>query len=68
MTAEAQTDLSFNHEMLTGLFARPTEPAEWKSYQLSAQQVQAFRDDGYVAPVRVSMTHRLKRCEQSSPR
>ena len=53
MTCEAQMDLSSDHEMLTGLFARPMEPSQWRSHQLSAQQLQAFHDDGYVAPVRV---------------
>lgn len=39
--------------MLTTLFARPTEPAEWSSYKLSNEQVSAFHEYGYLAPVRV---------------
>lgn len=46
-------DLGPIHRPLTSLFAAPEGPAQWDAFALSAEQVEAFRRDGFVHGVRV---------------
>src|SRR5262245_46320626 len=46
-------DLSTRHEMLGDLFALPRSPDEWQQYRLSEDQVAFYRDQGYLAGVRI---------------
>lgn len=46
-------DLSTHHEPLGALGPLPERPADWDRFRLSGEQVQHFRDYGYVAGVRV---------------
>ncbi|PYS46930.1 MAG: phytanoyl-CoA dioxygenase family protein [Acidobacteria bacterium] len=46
-------DLSNYHHPLTDLFKKPSSREEWERYRLSAEQVEFYREHGYVAGVRV---------------
>ena len=47
------TDLSGFHHPVSNLFARPVTKAEWDSYRLSEEQVEFYREYGYVAGIRM---------------
>ena len=46
-------DLSLRHEMISDLFPQPQTPDEWEQYRLSDDQVEFYRDNGYLAGIRV---------------
>lgn len=46
-------DLSAWHEPVSKLFTIPQSPEEWLSYQLKDEQVEFYREQGYLAGVRV---------------
>ncbi|MDQ3907145.1 MAG: phytanoyl-CoA dioxygenase family protein [Acidobacteriota bacterium] len=46
-------DLSTRHGPIGDLFARPRTRDDWASYRLTDEQVAFFRENGYVAGVRV---------------
>jgi ectoine hydroxylase-related dioxygenase (phytanoyl-CoA dioxygenase family) len=46
-------DLSFTHEPIGRLFAKPRDAAEWASYRVSAEQVRFFDEFGYLAGIRM---------------
>ncbi|HEY3132855.1 MAG TPA: phytanoyl-CoA dioxygenase family protein [Acidobacteriota bacterium] len=46
-------DLSTRHGMLSSLFPRPTTPHEWDNYRLSDEQVDFFKQQGYLAGIRM---------------
>jgi ectoine hydroxylase-related dioxygenase (phytanoyl-CoA dioxygenase family) len=46
-------DLSTRHEPVGDLFELPKSPREWARFRLSDEQVEFFREHGYVAGVRV---------------
>ena len=46
-------DLSEYHGPLTDLFERPASPEEWAAFRLSDKQVRFYREQGYLAGVRV---------------
>ena len=46
-------DLSAWHEPVSKLFTRPQSPEEWLSYRLTDEQVEFYREEGYLAGVRV---------------
>ncbi len=52
MIAPAQ-DLSTRHEPVSNLFRQPATRAEWDRYRLSDEQLQFYRDNGYLAGVRL---------------
>ena len=54
-------DLSHYHEPLGGLFEMPTRAAEWERYRLSDEQVEFFREHGYLAGVRVLTDEQVER-------
>jgi ectoine hydroxylase-related dioxygenase (phytanoyl-CoA dioxygenase family) len=45
------TDLSTEHQPLGDLFSWPESPEEWQQYALSDEQVDFFKENGYVAGV-----------------
>lgn len=47
------TDLSTRHEPVGDLFPRPQTPDEWQQYALSSEQVDFFKENGYLAGIRV---------------
>ncbi len=49
----AVEDLSHYHHPVGKLFTRPTAEEEWEKYRLSAEQVEFFRENGYLAGVRI---------------
>ncbi len=46
-------DLSRNSTPVSDLFPQPSTPEEWDAYRLSDEQVQFFRDNGYLGGVRI---------------
>ena len=46
-------DLSVHHGYVGNLFAKPSRPEEWASYRLGEEQVEFYREHGYVAGVRM---------------
>ncbi|HEX6622803.1 MAG TPA: phytanoyl-CoA dioxygenase family protein [Pyrinomonadaceae bacterium] len=54
-------DLSKHHEPLTGLFPRPASAQEWGRYRLTREQVEFYREHGYLAGVRVLDEEQVER-------
>ena len=46
-------DLSVHHKLISDLFTRPTTPEEWTRYRLSDEQVEFFREYGYLTGIRM---------------
>jgi ectoine hydroxylase-related dioxygenase (phytanoyl-CoA dioxygenase family) len=46
-------DLSLRHELVSDLFRIPQSEAEWDQYRLSDEQVEFFKENGYLAGVRM---------------
>ncbi|MBL9080657.1 MAG: phytanoyl-CoA dioxygenase family protein [Planctomycetales bacterium] len=46
-------DLSLRHEPVSDLFRIPQSEAEWDQYRLSDEQVEFFKENGYLAGVRM---------------
>jgi ectoine hydroxylase-related dioxygenase (phytanoyl-CoA dioxygenase family) len=46
-------DLSTHHGPITDLFRIPSSPREWGEFRLTPEQVEFFREHGYVAGVRM---------------
>src|SRR5436190_14567362 len=46
-------DLSTQHHPITKLFSWPNTPAEFSALSLTVEQVQFYRDNGYVAGIRL---------------
>src|SRR5687767_658790 len=46
-------DLSARHEPVGGLFPRPASAREWERHRLSEEQVEFFREHGYLSGIRV---------------
>ena len=46
-------DLSTRHNLISGLFKRPASPREWRAHSLTAEQVSFYKENGYVAGIRV---------------
>jgi ectoine hydroxylase-related dioxygenase (phytanoyl-CoA dioxygenase family) len=49
----AVKDLSTYHQPIGELFRRPSRPEEWAKYSLSDEQVDFYREHGYLAGVRI---------------
>lgn len=46
-------DLSAYHNLVGDLFEKPQTPTEWAQYRLSPEQVQFYRENGYVAGIKL---------------
>lgn len=46
-------DLSRNHNSIGTLFSQPRTAEEWRYYRLSDEQVQFYRENGYLAGIRL---------------
>lgn len=46
-------DLSTHHTLVSNLFKRPSHPKGWSQYRLSDEQVEFYREHGYLAGVRM---------------
>ncbi|HKZ01181.1 MAG TPA: phytanoyl-CoA dioxygenase family protein [Pyrinomonadaceae bacterium] len=46
-------DLSTHHGLVGSLFFNPSHPEEWAQYRLSDDQVAFYRDQGYLAGIRM---------------
>jgi phytanoyl-CoA dioxygenase PhyH len=46
-------DLSTRHQPITRLFKLPTSKAEWMTHRLSDEQVAFYRQEGYVAGIKI---------------
>jgi ectoine hydroxylase-related dioxygenase (phytanoyl-CoA dioxygenase family) len=47
------SDLSLRHELISELFALPSDRAAWAQYRLSDEQVGFYREYGYLSGVRI---------------
>ena len=46
-------DLSVRHGLIGDLFTKPSTPKEWARHRLSNEQVEFYRENGYLAGVRM---------------
>ena len=46
-------DLSSYHNMIGNLFSQPGTPEEWREYRLSDEQVEFYRENGYLAGIKL---------------
>ncbi len=46
-------DLSIHHSFVGKVFTQPSNPREWSRYRLSDEQVEFYREQGYLAGVRM---------------
>ena len=46
-------DLSKQHSLVGNLFSQPKTPEEWASYRLRNDQVEFYRDNGYLAGIKL---------------
>ena len=46
-------DLSTHHNLIGNLFKRSINPEEWAEYRLSDEQVEFYRENGYLAGIRL---------------
>ena len=46
-------DLSTHHELVGKLFTKPSRREEWSHYRLSDEQVEFYREHGYLAGVKI---------------
>ena len=46
-------DLSTHHSLVSDIFATPRTPEEWNKYRLSDEQVEFYRENGYLAGIRL---------------
>jgi ectoine hydroxylase-related dioxygenase (phytanoyl-CoA dioxygenase family) len=46
-------DLSTHHNLIGSLFKRQLTPEEWAEYRLSDEQVEFYRENGYLAGIRL---------------
>lgn len=54
-------DLSTVHQLVSDLFRWPTTEEEWRSYELSEEQLAFFRENGYVAGIRLLDEQQVER-------
>ena len=54
-------DLSTRHAPIGGLFDLPQTPGEWARYRLTDGQVEFFREQGYVAGVKILTDEQVER-------
>lgn len=48
-----QKDLSTIHQLISNLFVWPQSAKEWEPYKLSNEQVQSFRENGFLSGVKM---------------
>ena len=46
-------DLSAVHELVSGIFQLPQTPDEWEQYKLSDEQIAFFKENGFLANVKM---------------
>jgi ectoine hydroxylase-related dioxygenase (phytanoyl-CoA dioxygenase family) len=46
-------DLSTQHQLISNLFQWPAKPAEWEQYKLSNEQLDFFKEYGYLSNVKL---------------
>src|SRR5688572_445435 len=46
-------DLSREHQLVSNLFSQPTTPEEWARYRLSDEQIEFYREHGYLTGIRL---------------
>lgn len=46
-------DLSLTHQLVSDLFKWPSTPKEWEAYKLSEEQVQFYKEHGYLSGIKL---------------
>ena len=58
------TDLSTFHRPIGGFLELPKSKSEWSEFRLSAQQLESFEQDGYVAGIRVLTSDQVEQLRE----
>jgi hypothetical protein len=53
-------DLSTVHELVTDMFQYPNSREEWEQYALTDEQVNSFKEDGFLAGVKMLEDHQIE--------
>lgn len=53
MIVMSPRDLSTVHQLASDLFKWPTHKDEWERYKLSQEQIDSFKEDGYLAGIKM---------------
>ena len=53
-------DLSTHHNLIGNLFEQPGTREEWDAYRLSDEQVEFYRENGYLAGIRLLDDHQIE--------
>ena len=53
ISTQSPTDLAKIHSLVSKMFRIPQTPAEWEPYRLSEEQVTFFRENGYLAGIKM---------------
>jgi hypothetical protein len=53
-------DLSSVHHLISDLFHWPTSPEEWKQYELKPEQIDFFRQNGFVSGIKMLDENQVK--------
>lgn len=71
---QVEQDLAGIHHPISKLFAQPQSPEEWKQYMLPPEQIDFFRENGYLSGVKIltelqvdQLTEELARLHHLSP-
>ena len=64
MEPTAINDLSHIHRLASDLFRWPSSPKDWEPYRLSREQVEHYREYGYVSNIRMLDDAQIERLRQ----
>ncbi|HSU27982.1 MAG TPA: phytanoyl-CoA dioxygenase family protein [Chitinophagaceae bacterium] len=57
-------DLSKIHQLIGDIFRWPSEQAEWEQYKLSDEQIQFFRENGYLSGIKMLDEKQVERIRE----
>jgi ectoine hydroxylase-related dioxygenase (phytanoyl-CoA dioxygenase family) len=53
MNSTHDIDLSNMHDPISDLFPQPKSPEEWEQYMLSKEQIEFFKENGYLSGIKI---------------
>jgi ectoine hydroxylase-related dioxygenase (phytanoyl-CoA dioxygenase family) len=57
-------DLSTVHSLVSDLFRMPVKPEEWEQYALSKEQIDFFKEEGYLGGIKLLDDRQIERLRQ----
>ena len=57
-------DLSKVHELISDLFQRPSSLREWKQYELTRQQLDSFKENGFISGIKMLEEEQIERIKR----